>query len=113
MDRCDRLWGTPVGWVSSRADFVNAAGSLLSSRMLGASMSVPGSPDNRQNDSVADCRAWAIGAGIKIKLSPDFEPTGVGPTRPSDLLLADTVSGSGSATRNGETLGVGTITFPP
>lgn len=109
----DQLWGTPIGWVSSRADFVNAAGSVLSSRMPGASMSLPGSPDNRQNDSVADCRVWAIGGGITIKLSADFQPTGVEPARSSADPLADRVSGSGRATRNGETLSVGSIIFPP
>lgn len=105
----DRLWGVPAGWVPGSADAVTASGSLSARTFSPASMNIPGSPATSRNARSADCRAWAIGAGISV----DVQDGGVQPARGPISHLADFVQGSGSAARGAETLSAAGVTFPP
>lgn len=105
----DRLWGMPAGWVPANADSVTASGRLSARSLSPSSMPIPGSPNTRRNDSAADCRAWAVGAGISV----DVQGGDVQPARGPISHLADTVTGSGSAVRAGVALSVGPVVFPP
>jgi hypothetical protein len=107
----DKLWGISPGWNAASADFVSAAGSMATSQFPGASAPLPGSPNNRRNDSQADCRAWALGGSVKGK----FDSTGIELTGGSagiDSIVDQVVGGVGSARRNNETLGAGPVGWP-
>jgi hypothetical protein len=109
----DRLRGVPIGWVPATADSVSASGTMSSSQAPTISAPIPGSPNNRHNDSVADCRAWAVAGGIKVNIDANFAPTGgPQPTTPDGTLFVDRVTGVGSATRNGQVLSAGPVHYP-
>jgi len=97
-------------WSSVKVDSITAEGRLGSSSFPGATEPIPDSPNTRRNDSVADCRAWSIGVGITFVYDA---PIGGFPPNPSPgggpSMLADRVTGSGSATWHGETVGVGPL----
>jgi hypothetical protein len=109
-----RLWGTPAGWDAAKADSVSASGLMASegpSRLPLASAPLPGSPNNRRNDSEADCRAWTIGGALTF--DPGRGPLPDGGASASSLSIVNTVRGGmGSAIRNGETLSVGPVDWP-
>jgi len=97
-------------WRSVKVDSITAEGRLGNSSFPGATGPIPNSPNSRRNDSVADCRAWSIGVGITFVYDA---PIGGFPPNPSPgggpFMLVDRVSGSGSATWHGETVGVATL----
>ncbi len=101
----DRLFGRSASWSAFSADTISASGSLTSKLAPGIRGPVPGSPDNRTNSSVAECKAWWVFIGIKIKLSPTFEPTGVQPS--ADFApTADGIIANGNARVGTETISI-------
>jgi hypothetical protein len=97
-------------WHNVKVDSIVAQGRLGSSAVPGASGLIPNSPNYRRNDSVADCRAWSVGIAITFVYDA---PVGGFPPNPSPgggpSMLADRVTGSGSATWHGETVSVGPL----
>lgn len=95
-------------WRALKADIVSASGTLGTSRLPGATGLIPGSPNTRRNDSVADCRAWSVGIGVTFVYDAPVTPF---PPNPSvgggPSMIADRVTGSGGATWKGETLRIG------
>jgi hypothetical protein len=109
----DRLRGAPAGWTSTTADSIGVGAALTVRAFPGVTSVVPGSPDNRVHDSVADCRAWAAFVGIKVRVSPTFDPTTTpSPTIDTRSAIADGVIVSGSATKSGQSLSVSSLTYP-
>lgn len=108
-----RLWGAREAWVPANASQVSAGGTLGTSRLPGASAPIPGSPRSLANASEADCRAWSVGVGITFVFDA---PIGGFPPNPGPgggpSMTADRVTGSGSATRGGETLQAGPLSAP-
>jgi hypothetical protein len=107
----EKLWGISASWSPTSATSISAAGSMASSQFPGASAPLPGSPNNRSNDSVADCRAWAVGGSVK----GNFSSNGVSVTGGAagiETIVDQVVGGVGGATRNGQTLSAGPVSWP-
>lgn len=113
-----KLWNLPAGWDPTTADVISASGSMASSQFPIASAPLPGSPNYRQNDSVADCRAWTVGGVIKFQIArPEGGPVNLqlsgGGGASSLNIIADMIrGGNGTATRNGVTIAVGPVNYP-
>lgn len=108
----DWLFGRSTGWRSIKAEFVSASGVLTTSVIPGATGAIPGSPNNRTNDSEADCRAWTVFVGVSIPLTPTFEPSGAPRPGGNTRALADGVIAGGSASLRGETLSLSGVPYP-
>jgi hypothetical protein len=107
----EKLWGISPNWSPTSADSISAAGSMASSQFPGASAPLPGSPNNRSNDSVADCRAWAVGASVKVNFGSDGVSLSGG-SAGIDTIVDQVVGSIGGATRNGQSLSPGPVNWP-
>ena len=99
-------------WKPAKAQSVTASGVMGSFGAPGYTARIPNSPNVRQNDSEADCRAWSVGVGITFNIGDSITGPSPWPPDPGNphpgpgpaQLPGNRAYGSGSATYKGLSL---------
>ncbi len=110
-ERNSGFWAWLGAWKFVKASLLSVSGAMSYRLAPGFSAPLPGSPLFLSNFSKAECSIWVFGIGVKIKIDLIFNPSDPS-TGGAPSLIADGLSGSGSATRKGETLATSTVSYP-